>query len=76
MNLYVAWLTLTVGSTDTKGMLLLRGSRLRFTAGLRDREGRIEDIGEYCLRDVRATGQLYEKLAPTLLPMFKGGPGA
>jgi len=40
------------------------------------REGRIEDIGEYCLRDVRATGQLYEKLAPTLLPMFKGGPGA
>jgi len=38
------------------------------------RDGRIEDIGEYCLRDVRATAQLYDKLAPTLLPHFKGGP--
>lgn len=38
------------------------------------REGRIEDIGEYCLRDVRATGQLYQSLEPTLLPLFKGGP--
>ncbi|MDA1264472.1 MAG: ribonuclease H-like domain-containing protein [Planctomycetota bacterium] len=38
------------------------------------RDGRIEDIGEYCLRDVRATGQLYERLGPTLLPLFKGGP--
>ena len=38
------------------------------------RDGRIEDIGEYCLRDVRATGQLYEKLETTLLPLFKGGP--
>ncbi|HVS10373.1 MAG TPA: ribonuclease H-like domain-containing protein [Planctomycetota bacterium] len=38
------------------------------------REGRIEDIGEYCLRDVRATALLYKKLAPTLLPHFKGGP--
>ena len=38
------------------------------------RDGRIEDIGEYCLRDVRATAQLYAKLAPTLLPHFKGGP--
>lgn len=37
------------------------------------RDGRIEDIGEYCLRDVRATAQLYSKLAPTLLPHFKGG---
>src|SRR5687767_3115960 len=24
------------------------------------REGKIEDIGEYCLRDVRATGELYK----------------
>lgn len=39
------------------------------------REGRIDDIGEYCLRDVRATGELYEKLARTLLPFFKGGSG-
>lgn len=31
------------------------------------REGRIDEIGEYCLRDVRATGQLYQKLLPTLL---------
>ena len=38
------------------------------------REGRIEDIGEYCLRDVRATAELYSKLSPTLLPLFKGGP--
>jgi len=38
------------------------------------REGRIEDIGEYCLRDVRATAELYAKLAPTILPLFKGGP--
>ncbi len=34
------------------------------------REGRIEEIGEYCLRDVRATAQLYTKLADTLLPLF------
>lgn len=38
------------------------------------REGRIEDIGEYCLRDVRATAQLYRRLESTLLPLFKGGP--
>ncbi|MBK7875443.1 MAG: ribonuclease H-like domain-containing protein [Planctomycetes bacterium] len=38
------------------------------------REGRIEDIGEYCLRDVRATAQLYSKLEGTMLPLFKGGP--
>jgi hypothetical protein len=38
------------------------------------RDGRIEDIGEYCLRDVRATGELYKKLEGTLLPLFKGGP--
>jgi len=38
------------------------------------REGRIEDIGEYCLRDVRATAQLYRKLEGTMLPLFKGGP--
>lgn len=37
------------------------------------REGRIEDIGEYCLRDVRATAALYRKLETTLLPLFKGG---
>ncbi|MEZ6015778.1 MAG: ribonuclease H-like domain-containing protein [Planctomycetota bacterium] len=38
------------------------------------RDGRIEDIGEYCLRDVRATAALYRKLEPTILPLFKGGP--
>jgi DNA polymerase elongation subunit (family B) len=37
------------------------------------RDGRIEDIGEYCLRDVRATAQLFKKLEGTLLPLFKGG---
>lgn len=38
------------------------------------RAGRIDDIGEYCLRDVRATAELYKKVADTLLPLFKGGP--
>ena len=38
------------------------------------REGRVLDIGEYCLRDVRATAELYRKLEGTLLPLFKGGP--
>ena len=37
------------------------------------RAGRIEEIGEYCLRDVRATAQLFQKLEGTLLPHFKGG---
>jgi len=35
------------------------------------REGRIEDIGEYCLRDVRATAALYKKFETTLLPLFR-----
>jgi DNA polymerase elongation subunit (family B) len=34
------------------------------------REGRIEEIGEYCLRDVRATGQIYGRLKETLLPLL------
>jgi predicted PolB exonuclease-like 3'-5' exonuclease len=37
------------------------------------RSGRIDDIGEYCLRDVRATALLYQKLEPTILPLFQGG---
>jgi len=37
------------------------------------REGRIEEIGEYCLRDARATAQIYQKLADTLLPLFQRG---
>ena len=37
------------------------------------REGRIEDIGEYCLRDVRATAELYKRVEATLLPLFRGG---
>ncbi|HEX6883621.1 MAG TPA: ribonuclease H-like domain-containing protein [Planctomycetota bacterium] len=36
------------------------------------REGRIEEIGEYCLRDTRATAQLFRKLEDTLLPLFLG----
>lgn len=35
------------------------------------REGRIEDIGEYCLRDVRATAELYRRLATTILPVME-----
>src|SRR6185503_3929029 len=34
------------------------------------REGRIEEIGEYCLRDTRATAQIFRKLAETLMPLF------
>jgi hypothetical protein len=37
------------------------------------RAGRIDDIGEYCLRDVRATAELYRKLADTVIPLFRGG---
>lgn len=36
------------------------------------REGRIDEIGEYCLRDVRATGQIYRRLEDTILPIFQG----
>lgn len=35
------------------------------------RAGRIEDIGEYCLRDTRATAEMYKRLATTLLPLFR-----
>ncbi len=31
------------------------------------REGRYEEIATYCLEDVRATAELYHKVAPTLL---------
>lgn len=34
------------------------------------RDGRIEDIGEYCLRDVRATAELYRRTRGALLPPF------
>jgi hypothetical protein len=37
------------------------------------RAGRIDDIGEYCLRDVRATAQVYQRLESTILPLFQGG---
>lgn len=33
--------------------------------------GRIQDIVEYCARDVIATAQLYERLEPTLIPLFE-----
>jgi 3'-5' exonuclease len=33
------------------------------------RDGKIDDIGEYCLRDVRATGELFRRLEPTILPL-------
>jgi len=40
------------------------------------RQGRLDEIGEYCLRDVRATSALYQAVEPTLLPLFRGGPKA
>ena len=36
------------------------------------RAGRIDDIGEYCLRDVRATAELFRRLEGTLLPLVGG----
>jgi DNA polymerase elongation subunit (family B) len=36
------------------------------------KDGQIERIGEYCLRDARATAELYAKLQGTLLPLFGG----
>ncbi|MBI3820335.1 MAG: ribonuclease H-like domain-containing protein [Planctomycetes bacterium] len=33
------------------------------------REKRIEDIGEYCVRDTRATGELFKKIRPTLIDL-------
>ncbi|HKB15706.1 MAG TPA: hypothetical protein VKF62_06560, partial [Planctomycetota bacterium] len=36
------------------------------------REGRIDDIAEYCLRDARATAELYRKLSTTVLPVLGG----
>ena len=35
------------------------------------REGRIDEIGEYCLRDVRATAELYRLVEATLIPLFR-----
>lgn len=35
------------------------------------RAGRHRELADYCLEDVRATAQLYEKLATTLLPFNK-----
>ena len=35
------------------------------------RAGEIERIGDYCLRDARATGLLYEKVKETLIPLFE-----
>ncbi len=32
--------------------------------------GEIEQIADYCLRDAHATAQLFERVAPTLLPLF------
>ena len=35
------------------------------------REGRLDEIGEYCLRDVRATAELYRRVEETLVPLFR-----
>jgi len=46
--------------------VLLDGSQVDRTY----KEGKIELIADYCLRDCRATGELYQKLASTLIPLF------
>lgn len=35
------------------------------------REGRLSEILEYCRRDVEATAELFRRLDPTLLPLFR-----
>ena len=35
------------------------------------RQGRVRETADYCRRDVEATGALYRRLEPTLLPLFK-----
>jgi hypothetical protein len=35
------------------------------------RKGHYDDIAEYCLRDTRATADLFRKLRPTLLPLYR-----
>ena len=35
--------------------------------------GRLEEIVEYCMRDVAATAQLYEAVEETILPLFERG---
>jgi DNA polymerase elongation subunit (family B) len=36
------------------------------------RDGRLDEIAEYCLRDARATGELFRRLEPTLIELFAG----
>lgn len=36
-------------------------------------DGRLDEIVEYCARDIVATGDLYEKLAETLIPVLEAG---
>ncbi len=48
-----------------------KGSLDGSQVGAAYREGRIMEIGEYCLRDARATARLYQALEPTLLPLFR-----
>jgi predicted PolB exonuclease-like 3'-5' exonuclease len=35
------------------------------------RTGRYDEIAEYCLRDTRATADLFQKLRNTLIPLYK-----
>ena len=36
------------------------------------RDGRIDEIAEYCLRDARATAELFRRIEPTLIELFSG----
>jgi hypothetical protein len=35
------------------------------------RQGRLQEIADYCRRDVEATAALYRRLESTLLPLFR-----
>ena len=34
------------------------------------RAGKYDDIADYCLRDTRATADLFQRLRSTLIPLF------
>ena len=42
-----------------------------YAVGTFYRAGRLREIADYCRRDVEATAELYRRLEPTLLPLFR-----
>ncbi len=42
-----------------------------YTVDTFHRQGRLREIADYCRRDVEATAELFRRLEPTLLPLFR-----